>query len=290
VITTILDFEEDIAWEKTVLSIAVPMMPLIAAGADLDLRTNTISIGLTAFTNSDSVDELRNSLLPLLFGSAWKILDLAQELALANASIAPKRSTRWTIEEKSQHAKANAGTLPGFNNPEVLRAIGLLYAATRETRHALVHRRIRVDLPSRSLIGHDSSGSQLPPISYEEQLAFVRTAQRIAQAIAEKKLRPRVEADLQNQLVVLVKHHGVTISAVSSTRAPIKVIDNFPSDGRIDVPALLKRARRTFPGAQYVDIELRVGDGRTLAGELESAPQTIVIVDLNAPPTWLSFI
>src|SRR5215203_7167061 len=102
-ITTQNDFEEETAWERTMFALAIPVMPLTASRASLDLRTSSISYEATSSVGEGAKEALRNSLLPLLFGAAWKILDLALELAFAWAGLAPKNGRRWSINEKSQH-------------------------------------------------------------------------------------------------------------------------------------------------------------------------------------------
>lgn len=52
--------------------------------------------------SADAVNSL--ALTPLLFGAAWKILDLFVELALNLSGAKPKRRN-WTIEEKVTAAK-----------------------------------------------------------------------------------------------------------------------------------------------------------------------------------------
>lgn len=290
-ITTQNDFEDETAWERTVLALAIPVMPLTASGASVDLRTRGISIGVTSIVGGETSEALRNSLLPLLFGAAWKILDLALELAFARARLVPQNGRRWTIAAKSQHAAAHRGSLPGLSSTtDAWNALGSLYTQTREIRHALVHRRVQVDPSTRDLTGFDSNGVALLPLSYDEQMAFCRLAQRVGQAITEGVLRPRIEADLRKQLADLQRHHGVAILSNASNSPPVRVIDDLPASGQIDVPYLLGEARERFPGAQYVDLELQLTDGRSLVGELESAPQGVVTVDSTAPPDWLSFV
>lgn len=291
VITTINDFKDETAWEGTILDYAIPLMPLTASGATLDARTKNIAITAGSSIGGDSGEEMRNRLLPLLFGAAWKIIDIAFELAFAQAGLAPQRGGRWTISEKSQRAAAHSGSLPGLtNSTDVWNALSILYAETVEIRHALVHRRVQVDPSTRTLTGFDTSGNALLPLSYDEQMAFCRIAYRVSQAITEGTLRPRVEADLLMQLADVQRHHGQNVASGVSGRAPVRVIDDLPASGRVDVPHLLAQAQTTFPGAQYVDLELRLADGRTLTGELESAPQSILTVDPSNPPDWLKFI
>ncbi len=290
-ITTQNDFQVETAWESTVLAIAIPLMPLTASGAGLDLRTNAVSIELTSIVSGEGSDALRNSLLPLLFGAAWKTLDLALELAFARAGLAPRDGRQWRIHEKSRHAAAHRGSLSGLSSTiDAWQALGLLYRQTCEIRHALVHRRVRVDPSTLDLMGFDSNGAALLPLSYDEQMAFCRLAQRVVQTISKGTLQPRIEADLRKQLADLQRHHGVAVHSNASNRPPVRVIDALPATSSIDVPKLLEEARARFPGVQYVDLELRLADGRSLVGELESAPQEMVTIDPASPPDWLSFV
>lgn len=291
-ITTKKEFVEETAWESTVLAYAVPLMPLTAtaSGAELDLRKRLISVVQTSVVGEERVEALRNTLLPLLFGAAWKILDLALELAFAQAGVTPKKGSRWTIAEKAQNAAAHKGSLQSLSTEtEVWHALGSLYTQTVEIRHALVHRRVHVDPSTRELTGYDSSGVELLPLNNDEQMAFCQLAQRVGQAIIEGGLRPRIEADLRAQLVTLQRHHEVTMPMNASNKPPVRVIDELPESGEINVPHLLREARAKFPGAHYVDVRLELADGRCLVGELESAPQEIVTIDPAAPPNWLSF-
>jgi hypothetical protein len=267
-ITAQSDFEDETAWERTVLERAIPMMPLRASGTGyLDLRTRNITTEVSSIIDTYAVEELRNALLPLLFGAVWKITDLALERAFALAGLTPQNGRRWRIDEKAQRAAAHSGNLPGFaSKMDVWQALGLLYNGTIEVRHALIHRRVRADPSTRDLTAFDPNGNPLPPLSYNEQMAFCRFAQRIGQAIIEGALRPRVEADLQKQLADLQRHHGVAVRSTATTRPPVRVIDDLPANGQLDIPHILGEAQTTFPGAQYVDLELHLEDGWVLSG------------------------
>jgi hypothetical protein len=255
-ITTLNDFEDETAWERTVLALAIPVMPLTASGASMDLRTRGISMDVTSIVGGEASEALRNSLLPLLFGAAWKILDLALELAFARSGLVPQNGRRWTIAAKVQHAAAHRGSLPGLSSTmDAWDALGSLYTQTREIRHALVHRRVQVDPSTRDLTGFDSNGVVLLPLSYDEQMAFCRLAQRVGQAVTEGTLRSRVEADLRKQLADLQRHHRVAVLSNASNRSPVRVIDDLPVSSQIDVPYLLEEPRARFPGAQFVDLQ-----------------------------------
>jgi hypothetical protein len=290
-ITTVAEFDDETAWEKTVLSLAIPLMPLGASAAVLDLRTENITISLSEAVSGEAVEKLRNNLLPLLVGAAWKVLDLGLELTYAMAGLAPKKGGhRLLIEEKEKLANAHSKILPGFSpSSDLWQAICSLYAGTKEIRHALVHRRVHVDPNTLDLVGFDTQGNQLLPLSYDEQMALCRLSQRLADTIIDGTLSPRVEADLREQLAVLQRHHGIVSRGSPAKQPPVRVIDNLPPTREVDVPYLLSEVQKSFPGAHYVDVELHLADGRVLAGELESAPRAVVKIDLNALPNWLHF-
>lgn len=289
-IKTQRDFLDDTAWERSILAFAVPVIPLVSYPAGLDLCTGNVTIVSQSGTMVGGQDRLlRDSLLPLLFGAGWKVIDLALELDFAGAGLTPQNSNRWTIEKKKRlAASAQGGSLPVFSSAiDVKQALGALYSVTSEIRHALVHRRVEVDPSTLDLIGYDSSRVAHSTLNYDEQLAFCRIAQRIEQAISDGALRPRVEADIRHQLNVLQTHHGVVVSSNGSERESVRIIGDFPANGRIDVPARLNEARTRFQWARYVDLELRLPSGSSLLCELENAPQQVVTVNPTVLPNWI---
>lgn len=289
-VTTIDEFEEEIAWERAVLSMAVPLMPLESLGDNLDLRTNRVTVHVGSTLSFNSNTNLRDSLLPLFFGAAWKILDLCLELALSNTDIDPDQGNRWSIQRKSQLVLSHSGNLPISNMDEQIWEIcGSLYANTEEIRHSLVHRRVRVDPSTYELIAVDSEGISLEAISYQEQWAFCIFAQRIAQVITEGIMSARIKTEIQSQITKLQRIHGFDIQGLNKTTPPIGIADNFPINGQIDIPYYLNRAKNTFPEATYFDLWLYLEDGRILKGELESAPEETISIDINDLPDWLNF-
>ena len=291
-ITTVTDFDDETEWERTVLTFAMPLLPLSASetSAALDLRTNQVALNISDDICEQVVEEFRNTLLPLLFGAAWKLIDLALELAFGNVRIQPKNGKRWLIDEKIKEAEQGKGTIPGIApSSDLWRALTALYAATSELRHALVHRRVQVEQNTRALIGSDRQGGKLAPISYDLQRAFCMAAQRFAQVVLTGAMTTREEADLRVHLKTLRPLHGITVAAAGHGGEPVKIIVDFPADRRVDVPSLLAKALATYPGRSYVDVEVHLSDGRVLVGELEHAPQTVVTIDPAALPAWLTF-
>jgi hypothetical protein len=288
-VTTQQDFADEVAWELTILDLALPLTSLSGYNRKLDLRTNDISISFSESLSDYASGQLRTALLPLLFGAAWKVLDISIELALANAGCSPSNRKRWQIEEKASGI-GSAGDLPALSPlADVWQALISLYRATKEQRHALVHRRVRVDGKTQELICFDTKGHALVAIDLTEQSAFCRVAQRVAAAAIDGRIHPRAESDLRTQLSRLQRHHSTNIVVPAAYCLPIKVVDDFPVDHTINVPTLKKRIRQTFPEVYYIDLELNLPDGRVLIGELEQAPEEVVSVHLERLPPWLKF-
>ena len=297
-ITTAAAFDEETAWERAVLGQAIPLMPTTsgllspAPTAVSDLRANgCITIGVSDIVGHVSGDAIRDLLLPLMFGAAWKVLDLALELGFHLAGLAPRSPGRWTIKEKVNLADKKDGALPGMDRRSAIwTAFCALYVRTYETRHSLVHRRVQVDPDTKGLTAFDSAGTVVGRMTHDEQVALCRAAQRLAQVVAVGALTPRVSADLQAQLAILHAHHGVAMTPSAGSRPPVRVIDYFPANGDVDVARLLASARHTFAGAHFVDAELHLADGLTLLAELDAAPAAVVHVNLHNLPPWIRYV
>lgn len=93
---------------------------------------------------------------PLLFGAAWKVLDLLCELTLGQAGVA-RQGGRYLVSFKVE--KAANGTLasisPFDGRPDLWARIMGTYGATEELRHSLVHRRLIIDPATGEISGVD---------------------------------------------------------------------------------------------------------------------------------------
>lgn len=108
------DFEDATAFERFVLARAIPILDASSKHqSSLDLRGGagkaiTIAIAETATVGGGNDASIREAVFrPLFFGAAWKVLDLAMELAFWQAGIRPNvGSNRWTIMQKKTLAQA----------------------------------------------------------------------------------------------------------------------------------------------------------------------------------------
>lgn len=287
-IATQQDFSDEISWELMVLHFALPVTASSGSLRALDLRSNeTTTVSFVDSFSDHATSRLRLELLPLLFGTGWKVLDISVEYALASAGRAPARAGRWSIEEKTRQI-ANVGQIATFSgSSDISPALRALYVATKEARHALVHRRVRVDAETHELTCFDTQHRPLISLSVAEQTAFCGVCQRLGTAVIDGSINPRAESDLRNQLSTLQRLHGTSVHVPAQYHVPSKVVADLPGNARIDVPALKARVRQVFPADHYFDLELHLTDGRILYGELEQAPDELVSVDLDNLPFWL---
>jgi hypothetical protein len=123
--STVSDFQDDTAFEGLLLDRVSPLIPSSADGSVIDLRQpggNSVNISLTESVGSGGHDQLRESeVRPLVFGAAWKVLDLLVELGLDMAGIPPTHGKRYTITEKVQKAGVGGVTaMTPFNSHAAL--------------------------------------------------------------------------------------------------------------------------------------------------------------------------
>jgi hypothetical protein len=238
-------------------------------------------------------DESRNLIIhklrPLLFGAAWKILDLLVEYGLNQ--ITPQ--AQWTIQAKQAKA-SSAVVAPISNDQDVWSRVAALYANTVEARHCLIHRRFVFSAVGDMTQLVDRQGMPMRDVTAEEQNAFCRVAQRASIILQLGRFSPRDRLDLVASLDTLVAHHGLAaLGGGASFRLPeIVYVNAQPATAgwTVDIARALDSAGRTFPGRAYFDIEISFpGTGLPpLVGRLEDAPHGSAIpIDPASPPEWI---
>jgi hypothetical protein len=171
-----MEFADDTAFERLVLDRAMPLLPTSEARSVIDLRGPGVSVAVTPMPARAYVGDAPGTvgvteLRPLIFGAAWKVLDLLVELATGK---------RDTIEEKARKAAADLvpAVAPFDGQPDLWMRIMRLYASTKTLRHSLVHRQLKVDAATGRIEGTPRPGEPVPrPITAAEQSAFCRAAQ-----------------------------------------------------------------------------------------------------------------
>ncbi len=289
-ILSLQDFLDASAFERAALAAVFPLVDAASGPrGGLDLRTNTINIAVSSIVGSNGRDELIQELRPLIFGAAWKVLDLIVELGLnQNTPVA-----RWTIAAKARDA-ASARVPTLSSDPDIWGRIAATYASSVEQRHCLVHRSFSI-APDGSMVGMSTAAgnASVADLTVPEQAAFCRLAQRCAVVLAAANLSTRERLDLVACLDGLAAHHGLgALGAGAPATAPVLVqVDAVPNGlhWTVDTQRALAAAQTTFPGRPYFDIEIHFGTTGipALVGRLEDAPQSHALpIDPRNPPPW----
>ena len=277
-ISTAQEFDDATSLERRILEWAAPRSRRSKTPTRTDLRDSpNITVGLSGVSTSDSgrreaLEEFR----PLLFGTAWKIIDLSLEYALDG--LAGPNQKKWTIEAKQKHALSFAGTLPGLTGTTAIwQRLCLVYDATVEARHALVHRRLEVDANGSIVNLPGSAGT----ITAAEQEAMQGFALCCSEVTLRQGCRTRDELVLGWYLNSLANLHSLPLLPSSVEVVPPIVVVNAERYGSrwvFDAKGAYEKAKSIHPGCTIFDLEIYL-QGSALSpvrGELERAAQDSV--------------
>lgn len=294
------ELDEATAFERTALASAAELVPTMSTGARvIDLRgvpvTGQLNVMLLVSDNlgSDQADHLREALRPLLFGAAWKTLDLLIEYALQKAKRTPKNGKYWLIGEKVKAAAAEIPPVAPFDAADLQptwAAATQVYSSTEELRHALVHGPAMIK-PDGTFEADRDKGHYT--LTADEQLAVCRAAQRTIKAVLANEIKQRDLRDLNWQLDQLRAHTGQPSLGGTAADVVSEVLVTLPLvDGQVvvDVPDLLARAQAAVgPGSTLFDLVgyLDEEPHMPFVGELDSASVTTVTFPPQSPPSWL---
>lgn len=296
-ILNVQDFDDGTAFERFALAEARPLINRENShGLTLDFRTGHLCIALQDSFSSMGWNAAIERFRPLLVGAALKVLDVMIELALNQSGSSPGNGRRWLIEEKANHAAQGTGhLLPLSSEPDVWLRIGRTYAALKEARHCLVHRKFEVGSNGEITNLCDSANAPVRDITSEEQEALFAVAQRAALGVLTGHLSGRERGDLYFRLDLLGNHHGMPNIGGVEVREIGLVIANARDNGNgkweVDLASIRTNANTTAPGRHF-DLELHFPEsGHTpLGGELEDMPPSSEVIDPLQPPNWLRLI
>jgi hypothetical protein len=308
--TTITELADDTAFERFVLDRTFPLMPSSGGAASVvDLgKSGSIGVAVTpqpaiarvSVSLSDSsrspegqlsVDTVR----PLIFGAAWKVLDQLVELALEQAGESHDRGNDYTIKLKTQSAAG--GVVPALRpldrHTAVWKQIMMLFASTAELRNSLAHRQLVVDRSSGAISTTSRPGQPAAAaVTADAQAAFCQLASGAVNAVIAGTISNRQAAQLRWNLDRLGAHHGQPAFGDSSATGLIPRVIVRPTvsevgDLVLDFAAIRADAASAVGGVSHYDLEIHLPDGRILACGLEEAPTTPTRISVSAPPTWL---
>lgn len=257
--------------------------------------TNQGSVLSSHHPPADCINFLR--VRPLLFNTAWRVLDLLIETALNTAGRRPQSSANWPIDDKDQIARRDTEAIrPAQLESSTWSALVETYSRLKTLRHSLIHRTARMR-DGHTIVGIDQNGGNLQPFTPEDLDALMRVALRSVEHIRTipGDLDQRAKDDLVGNLRLLRKFHQVTLPNVAlSIRTPtVRVVAGPPDEVglyEIPIPKIVEEARAALPEFRQADVLIEfVGHpGLTLSGRLELAPHETISVDPLAPPNWLS--
>jgi hypothetical protein len=295
------DFGDDTAYERLVLETVVDpnKPPPGAVFATNDIRgggPRNFGRGLHVSAGSGAVESFAARFRPLAFGAAYKILDFMVEMTM-RLNGEPCPGGRWAFTQKARFiGRGRPARLPSplGSAPDLWLRATRLYTAFDEHRHAVVHRRTRVEANG-DFTGSDRTGRPLAPVSVVEQDALSRLAVALAVALIEADASPRQLNTIGWSLDALHRHHGCGVLGATPPPAVIvRVIDDLqlvgPGRWRVDGVKLHVHLREQNLQPIDADAELHAVDGHheiLYEARLDEVPDATVEVDLAALPAWL---
>ncbi|MCC7256720.1 MAG: hypothetical protein IT467_12400 [Dokdonella sp.] len=265
------ELAQDLSFEKWTLDESLLAMPDPTRDV-IDLRGPNAIIGAhaTSSLSGSAVAAFRDRvLLPLLFGSAWKILDLIVERAWQ----AKGGPTRPQIAQKAQRTISHPDETTSIvcGDPQMLGRILAVYRNTSTLRHALVHRRVS-RLADGGLV--EATGSHL---SRNEILAFCMLSRRLPEVVG-RTIDARTGSELAWHVNLLSRVHGEQDLPDAYAPRPIDIVKvaAVDRDGRltVDMDRAKGKASSVNGGFPFADLQIYLPDRETLAIEcrLEDAP------------------
>ncbi|GAA3832472.1 hypothetical protein GCM10022226_62120 [Sphaerisporangium flaviroseum] len=219
---------------------------------------------------STSVD-----ITPLVFGAAWKILDLVVDAIVGTL----QNGDPLPISSKHRQALVGNGPArpkPFGNNPELWKRYMRLYANAMDLRHSVVHRELIVR-PSGDLEATASRNQAAPPtvMSVQELNFFFRAVQGFYSALISEKLITRERDHLCYLVNRLQGHHGLGQLPEREITRDVLILAKpvaLPSGSfEFDARPLLAEAYTRWPTGA-VNVMIFMPDGAVLGGPLEDAP------------------
>lgn len=293
-------FEQDSGFERYILDEIAPALSIIPGLLIVDYREEDratprvhASVGgmparAQAYINGEAA---KVDVTPMIFGVAWKTLDL-----VVDGVLGPKQNgAPLSIEAKCKTALTGNGPRrpnPFSNEMGIWKRCMHLYGNTMDLRHSIVHREV-IQHQDGSIEATPNPNRNHPPtVMTREQLGcFFRVVQGFASALVNESLPTAEKENLLFLLDQLQAQHGqdplpgreITRAVVVLAKAQL-----LPSgDVEFDARPSFERTRSEWPTAA-VDLVLRLPDGTILTGPLEDAPlDGPKVLDGRYPPAWL---
>lgn len=292
-IRTIAEFVEGTVFELSAINTLLDTVETLEDRA-LDLRGVH---PLTAVVINDqsglgSLDRVINNLRPLLFGAAWKVLDLAVEVGLHEHGA---DVSDLSIKRKCRDA-ATAAVRPFDRDRSLWTVIAAVYSGLEQARHCLVHRDFELASTGDMTKLRSKSNAPVRELTTSEQVAFCRLARRTASVIRLGYLDPRDRMDLVASCDSLVAHHcGPRLGGGAIVTRPPRVLVNasrVADEWIVDIDRARSATTSTWIDVPYCDLEVFFPNTAfsSFHGRLEEAPSgATVVVRPSEAPDWLCY-
>lgn len=292
-LTTITDLFESTTFERLALQSPEPAQ----GSTTMDLRGEGPPHVLVSVTSIVSISEgpaseFYRKLGPLLFGAAWKCLDLIFEYGLSSAGV-PRRGKTYSIDQKiSDGLRGNVAPLT--SDIALWNRLHKVYALTAEVRHCVIHRSFSLDATTGAMTRmNDRNGSAVPDVSTHEQQAIGHLALHALDAIAVGQLNVRRRSSIAYWLDQLNRLH--TLGSLGGVRAhtipTVIVRATRRADGvwTVDTARAKQLSQATWRTLSFFDARIEFGDSGVtpLIGRLDEAPSDAALeIDPARPPAW----
>lgn len=290
-VTTRAEFLDRYALDRQILAqmIEMPSMRGDYRGAiDLGGPAETgkiISAHMEDSLSAQAIEEFKEGLRSLFFGTTWRLLDGIVELALAQDPALSSRGVPWQAGEKKKLIAQGRGVLNEFSGA-IWRVMTALYINTIDLRNALVHRKAELR-PDGALTGYTTAGAPLAPVGAQEQVHLCELAQWLAHAIEQGSLNSREQRRVIALLAAVFTIHRQSIANPPPLCRVAFVKCSIVEDMQLD----LQRVRQRVGAGQFgIDLQVRTPHGTFLQGEIDDVPDQTVTIDLDSLPPWLKIV
>lgn len=283
-------FEEATEYERYILDSLATALPEPSGGHVLDLRTGKLRQDAHVMLKTVEVKAYVGGkpapvdLTPLVFGAAWKVIDVVIDLQLLRY----EGKSLNNISKKVKVAKTGNGVRlePPFPEDIWRRLLGT-YANTYDLRHSLTHRGV-ISHKNGSLEATPEPGQTTTTImTRDELLYFFRAVQAMHTGLITQTLSWRDADNLRFILNQLQAHHrlGPVSGREIKGHVVIQVQGEEGSDGRVtfDLARVVSETTIRHPQAGR-DLEIHLADGRVISGRFEDWPDGQDFVNPDKPP------
>jgi hypothetical protein len=289
------DFAEDTAYERLVLDRLGTHRVRVAEPSYIHDKRGTagasghviVKVG-TATMGTGLRDELAQSLRPLGFGAAYKVLDQLVEHVLRANGISARR-----FDQKLAALTQRPALLPPPLDaaPHLWDRLAVLYGKLNEARHAVTHRRAVVNAAG-DLEIYDDQRRLIDTVSAAEIQAFAAAVHAAAEVVIEGRSDERDLNLVAWYLDALEPRHqlgrlGATDPNAHRRLLQMDLIEG--DDGSLTFDVAQAREVVEWQEPSVWDIELYAGE-RRYVGHWEAVPQDQAAVEFHpaSPPAWLS--